>query len=102
MNSFATVSLSNGILCTHVAQETTKLPNVNVGVLNGLAQLLYLGIAYTQSTAEMGQILDLVDTTISVTKADKESINAFHRQQLRRVLNISFPAVIKNKKLVVW
>ena len=37
--------------------------------------------------------------TWGMTKTDEESLNAFHRQQLRRVLNVVYPAVIKNKKL---
>ena len=38
-------------------------------------------------------------STWGLTKTDREKLYAFHRKQLRRVLNIKWPTKIKNTKL---
>ena len=38
-------------------------------------------------------------STWGITKAEEESINAFHRKQLRRVLGVHYPTKITNKSL---
>ena len=37
--------------------------------------------------------------TWALTKADEDNIDAFHRKQLRRVLNIKYPKIITNESL---
>ena len=37
--------------------------------------------------------------TWGLTRKEEEDLNAFHRQQLRRILNIKYPTIISNKQL---
>ena len=37
--------------------------------------------------------------TWRLTRKEEEDLNAFHRQQLRRILNIKYPTIVRNKQL---
>ena len=37
--------------------------------------------------------------TWGLTKSEEEGLNSFHRRQLRHVLNIKYPAILKNSKV---